>query len=84
MLARSLRRITMMSCRPGYAKGCARLLIGFVVTGRFLLLMMRGMLQVAKNNACDLLSGVSTGYCGQVAAAEYYPLFDIPLWKLVC
>lgn len=52
-------------------------MVWFLVTGRIVVAMMRGMLWVGQNKACDLMSGLSTGYCGQVTAAQYYAPFGI-------
>ncbi|MDP3565418.1 MAG: hypothetical protein Q8R70_13115 [Methanoregula sp.] len=77
MFAKFLHRITKKIRRSGYTKDCAWALVRFLVTGRIIFAILRGMMRARQNKTCDPMNGVSTGYCGQVAAAEYYPPFGI-------
>lgn len=75
MLAKFLNRITTKIRRFWHAKERARFLTGFLVADRVVVAV--GMLRVEQNKTCHLMSGCSTGYCGQIAAAQYYPPFGI-------
>jgi hypothetical protein len=74
MIAEFLYRITTKIRRFGQTKVRARIMVRFLVNGRIIVAMVRGMKRV---RTCDLMSGRGTGYCGQVAAAQYYAPFDI-------
>ena len=77
MFVKFLHRITKKIRRSGYTKDCARELIRFLVNGRIIFAILRGMMRATQNKTFDQMNGMSTGYCGQVAAAEYYPPFGI-------
>jgi hypothetical protein len=74
MIAELLHRITTKIRRLGHTKERARILVRFLVNGRIFVAMMKGLMQI---KTCNHMTSLSTGYCGQVAAAQYYPLFEI-------
>ena len=74
MIAELLHRITTKIRRLWHAKERARLMAGFLASGKIVILMVKGITRV---RTCNRMTGRSTGYCGQVAAPRYYPLFDI-------
>lgn len=74
MIAELLNRIMTKIRRPGHAKERPGLIVRYVVSGRIILALVRGMMRIRK---CSLMTGSETGYCGQVAVAHYYAPFSI-------
>ena len=74
MIAELLDRITTKIRSLGHTKERARILVRFLVNGWIVVAMVKGMMRI---KTCNHMTGLSTGYCGQVAAAQYYPPFDI-------
>lgn len=74
MIAELLHRIMTKIRRLGHTKERARLLVRFLVNGRIVVAMVKGLMRI---KTCNHMTGLSTGYCGQVAAAQYYALFEI-------
>jgi len=74
MIAELLRRTMTKIRRLGHGKVRARIMAGFLVSGRNFAAMVRGMMRIKRY---DFVTGPGTGYCGQVAAPRYYPPFDI-------
>ena len=74
MITEFLHRITTKIRRLGHTKERAGPMVRVLVNGRIMVAMVRGMMRI---KTCSLMSGRSTGYCGQVAAAQYYAPFDI-------
>jgi hypothetical protein len=74
MIAEFLHRITTKIRRLGHTKERARLMVRFLVNGMNVVAIVRGMILIKRY---DLMTGRGTGYCGQVAAAQYYAPFGI-------
>jgi len=70
MIAELLHRIMTKIRSLGHTKERARLL----VNGRIVVAMVKGLMRI---KTCNHMTSLSTGYCGQVAAAQYYALFEI-------
>ena len=74
MIAELLNRITTKIRSLGHTKERARILVRFLVNGRIVVAMVKGLMQI---KTCNHMTSLSTGYCGQVAATQYYALFEI-------
>lgn len=70
MIAELFHRITTKIRSLGHTKKSALIL----VNGRIVVAMVMGLMRI---KTCNYMTGLSTGYCGQVAAAQYYALFEI-------
>lgn len=77
MLAELLFRITTKIRRLGFMKTCTRSLAGILLTGLVVVTVITGIVRVRQNKECKMITGRSTGYCGQVAALHYYAPFGI-------
>lgn len=69
-----LHRITTKIRELAHTKERALLLVRFLVNGKIVVAMVKGLMRI---KTCNHMICISTGYCGQITAVQYYALFEI-------